>query len=49
MRLRRNSVKTQGGHQVKIIKMDFKFKLTRKHINKKNVSNIQLRKTGNST
>ena len=30
MRLRRNAAMTQGGRQLKNIKMDFKFKLTQK-------------------
>ena len=30
MRLRRNSVRTQGGRQLKNIKMDCEFKLTQK-------------------
>ena len=46
MRLRRNFMSTQGGRQLKIIKMDLNFKLTRKH---KHVNFLytQLSQTGN--
>ena len=48
MKLRRNSVRTQGGCQLKNIKTNFKLKLTRKHIiEDKNLSNAQLTQTGN--
>ena len=39
-------VTTQGGRKLKNIEMDFKFRLTRKH--KHNISDTQLRQTGNS-
>ena len=47
MRLRRNSARTQGGRHLKNIKVDFKFKLTRKPKHNK-ILNTQLSKTGNS-
>ena len=46
MRLRRNSMGTQGGRQHNI-KTDFKFKLTRKH-KQNNILITQLSQTGNS-
>ena len=32
MRMRRNSVRNQGGRQLKNVKMDIKSKITQKHI-----------------
>ena len=46
MRLRCNSVWTQGGRQLKIIKMDLNFKLTRKHKHV-NILYTQQSQTGN--
>ena len=46
MRFRRNSVRTQGGRQLKNIKMDFEINLTRKHKHSF-ILNTQLSQTGN--